>query len=102
MPQRNSSAACCVPCCSRAAVGWIRRLAGLNMITRYGPAEPVLCSAVDRQLTGCSAGASHPAPSRDRTQQVIGSSHGFALSIIVLIVCWMKGEPPRWRWADAS
>jgi hypothetical protein len=25
-----------------------------------------------------------------------------ALSIVLLIVCWMKGEPPRWRWGDAG
>lgn len=20
------------------------------------------------------------------------------LSVVLLIVCWLKGEPPRWRW----
>ena len=21
-----------------------------------------------------------------------------ALSLLLLVVCWVKGEPPRWRW----
>jgi hypothetical protein len=25
-----------------------------------------------------------------------------AWSFILLIVCWMKGEPPRWRWGDTD
>ena len=24
----------------------------------------------------------------------------FTLTAVLLIVCWSKGEPPRWRWAD--
>jgi hypothetical protein len=23
-----------------------------------------------------------------------------ALSVILLVVAWLKGEPPRWRWGD--
>jgi hypothetical protein len=22
------------------------------------------------------------------------------LSLVLLVVCWIKGEPPRWRWGD--
>lgn len=22
------------------------------------------------------------------------------LSIILVVICWLKGEPPRWRWGD--
>ena len=22
------------------------------------------------------------------------------LSLALLLVCWLKGEPPRWRWGD--
>jgi len=24
------------------------------------------------------------------------------LSLILIAVCWIKGEPPRWRWRDAK
>jgi hypothetical protein len=23
-----------------------------------------------------------------------------ALSVVLMLVCWLKGEPPRWRWGD--
>ncbi|MGA7071267.1 hypothetical protein [Bradyrhizobium sp.] len=23
-----------------------------------------------------------------------------ALSVILTAICWLKGEPPRWRWGD--
>jgi hypothetical protein len=23
-----------------------------------------------------------------------------ALNVLLIIVCWLKGEPPRWRWGD--
>ena len=22
------------------------------------------------------------------------------LSVILVVICWLKGEPPRWRWGD--
>ena len=22
------------------------------------------------------------------------------LTLILLVICWIKGEPPRWRWGD--
>jgi len=25
-----------------------------------------------------------------------------ALSAVVGAICWLKGEPPRWRWGDKS
>ncbi|HEY4082172.1 MAG TPA: hypothetical protein VGM81_15890 [Burkholderiaceae bacterium] len=24
------------------------------------------------------------------------------LTILLVAVCWLKGEPPRWRWGDAG
>jgi hypothetical protein len=23
-----------------------------------------------------------------------------ALTVLLIVVCWLKGEPPRWRWGD--
>jgi hypothetical protein len=23
-----------------------------------------------------------------------------ALNVVLIAVCWLKGEPPRWRWGD--
>jgi hypothetical protein len=23
-----------------------------------------------------------------------------ALTVLLILVCWLKGEPPRWRWGD--
>ena len=23
-----------------------------------------------------------------------------ALNVLLILVCWLKGEPPRWRWGD--
>ena len=23
-----------------------------------------------------------------------------ALSALLVVICWLKGEPPRWRWGD--
>ena len=25
---------------------------------------------------------------------------GVGLTVLLLAVCWRKGEPPRWRWGD--
>ncbi|MGA8171387.1 MAG: hypothetical protein WB816_11255 [Methylocystis sp.] len=22
------------------------------------------------------------------------------LSLLLVVICWLKGEPPRWRWGD--
>lgn len=22
------------------------------------------------------------------------------ISLVLIVVCWLKGEPPRWRWGD--
>jgi hypothetical protein len=35
-----------------------------------------------------------------KTSLVAYVGYIIALSIILLIVCWKKGEPPRWRWGD--
>jgi hypothetical protein len=24
----------------------------------------------------------------------------FVLSVVLIGVCWLTGEPPRWRWGD--
>jgi hypothetical protein len=24
------------------------------------------------------------------------------LTVLLMVVCWVKGEPPRWRWGDDS
>ena len=29
---------------------------------------------------------------------VLGIGYVIALSIVLITVCWLKGEPPRWRW----
>jgi hypothetical protein len=26
--------------------------------------------------------------------------YAVALCVILMVVCWLKGEPPRWRWGD--
>ncbi len=23
-----------------------------------------------------------------------------ALTVVLIAICWLKGEPPRWRWGD--
>jgi peptidoglycan/LPS O-acetylase OafA/YrhL len=23
-----------------------------------------------------------------------------ALSLVLIVICWLKGEPPRWRWGN--
>jgi hypothetical protein len=39
-------------------------------------------------------------PPRRSLTAYIGCVAG--LSIIMLIVCWLKGEPPRWRWGGGE
>jgi len=24
------------------------------------------------------------------------------LTVLLIAICWVKGEPPRWRWGDKS
>lgn len=26
--------------------------------------------------------------------------YGHAVTLLLVLVCWLKGEPPRWRWGD--
>ncbi len=28
--------------------------------------------------------------------------HAIALTVLLVVVCLLKGEPPRWRWADSD
>jgi hypothetical protein len=37
-----------------------------------------------------------------RTCLICHIGYVVALSIILFIVCWMKGERPRWRWDEAD
>ncbi|HEY1540767.1 MAG TPA: hypothetical protein VGG01_00015 [Xanthobacteraceae bacterium] len=34
-------------------------------------------------------------PNRDPGMFIAGV---VALNVLLLLVCWLKGEPPRWRW----
>lgn len=36
-------------------------------------------------------------PKKAATAYVVGV---VALSALLVAVCWLKGEPPRWRWGD--
>lgn len=32
-------------------------------------------------------------------KHVVGFSVGLSVAtLLVLVICWLKGEPPRWRW----
>ena len=32
-------------------------------------------------------------------KHVVGFGIGFSVAtLLVLVICWLKGEPPRWRW----
>ncbi len=28
------------------------------------------------------------------------AAYEIALTCILIIICWLKGEPPKWRWGD--
>jgi len=27
-------------------------------------------------------------------------AYAFWLTVLFVVICWLKGEPPRWRWGD--
>ncbi len=43
------------------------------------------------------AGAFIFPPGAERTSFTI---YVIVLAVLLTLVCWLKGEPPRWRWGD--
>jgi hypothetical protein len=39
-------------------------------------------------------------PPRQSTFAFVASVLG--LSVVLVTICWIKGEPPKWRWGDGS
>ena len=35
-----------------------------------------------------------------RTMHIAYIAYAVILSLALLVVCWLKGEPPRWRWGN--
>jgi hypothetical protein len=35
-----------------------------------------------------------------QTQVVPFLAYALTISIVFMAICWLKGEPPRWRWGD--
>ncbi len=36
-------------------------------------------------------------PRRDRAELAV---YLLVLTVLLIAICWLKGEPPRWRWGD--
>jgi hypothetical protein len=34
------------------------------------------------------------------TRPALFAAYVIALSALLVAVCWIKGEPPRWRWGE--
>jgi len=32
----------------------------------------------------------------------IFAAYAVGLTVVLVVICWWKGEPPRWRWGDDS
>jgi hypothetical protein len=37
-------------------------------------------------------------PPASRTAEFI--AYVVALTVVLIVICWFKGEPPRWRWGN--
>ena len=70
---------------------------------RYGWGWGVPCTwqgwAVVVAYFALLAGGSFSLP---RLGAVVFAGYAIVLTLLLVAVCWLKGEPPRWRWGSKT